>query len=281
MSSARLALLSSAALLCFAANSLLCRAALSETSIDPASFTAIRLVAGAVTLIMLCRLRTARSVSKGSWRSAFALFVYAAAFSYAYTQLPTGTGALLLFGSVQATMLGYGVSRGERPNRPQWIGYGVAIAGLLVLLMPGLSAPPALGAALMMVSGMAWGAYSLGGRGVADATRETAGNFVRSVPFAAGLFLAGLPWLSLDLTGVLYAVTSGAIASGMGYAIWYAALRTLDATRAATLQLSVPAIAAAGGVVLLGEVFTLRLLFASIAILGGIALVVIPRRARS
>ena len=266
------------AMIAFAGNSLLCRLALQQTAIDPASFTALRLVSGALTLWLIVRVRSSSHSAAGSWPSALALFGYAAAFSYAYVSLSAATGALLLFGAVQATMLGYGLWMGERLRRRQFIGLALAMSGLVGLLLPGLSAPPLAGALLMLGAGVAWGIYSLRGRGAGDATRVTAGNFLRAVPMALLLALAALPWSSLDIAGFWYAIASGALASGVGYAIWYSALRGLRATSAATVQLSVPVITALGGIVFLGETISLRLLITSAAILGGIALVIIDKQ---
>lgn len=228
---------------------------------------------------MLGVLAHARSDRRGSgnWPSAFALFAYAAGFSLAYVSLSAGTGALLLFGSVQATMIGYGLWRGERLSSAQWFGLLLAAGGIIGLLLPGLAAPPLLGAAFMIAAGIAWGVYSLRGRSGGDPTAVTAGNFIRTVPITLVLALAMLPRLHIDTSGTLYAIASGALASGVGYAIWYTALPQLRATIAATVQLSVPVIAALGGVLLLGEQFTLRLVFASIAILSGIALVILGK----
>jgi drug/metabolite transporter (DMT)-like permease len=266
------------AMIAFAGNSLLCRLALQQTAIDPASFTALRLVSGALTLWLIVRVRSSSHSAAGSWPSALALFAYAAAFSYAYVSLSAATGALLLFGAVQATMLGYGLWAGERLRRRQFIGLALAMSGLVGLLMPGLSAPPLAGALLMLGAGVAWGIYSLRGKGTGDATSVTAGNFQRAVPLGVLLALAALPWHSLDFPGFWYAIASGALASGVGYAIWYTALRGLKATSAATVQLSVPVITAVGGIVFLGETISLRLLITSAAILGGIALVVIDNQ---
>ena len=274
----RTLLLTALAMVCFAGNSLLCRMALKNTAIDAASFTAIRMVSGALALWAIVALRDNANVVRGSWISGLALFAYAAAFSYAYLALTAGTGALILFGSVQATMIGYGLARGERLRAVQVTGLVLALGGLAGLLLPGLSAPPATGAALMIAAGIAWGVYSLRGRGVGDPTQVTAGNFIRTVPFALALAIAMLPWARIDAAGVAYAVASGALASGVGYAIWYTALRGLTATSAATVQLSVPVIAAAGGILLLNEALTLRLVLASIAILGGIAIVIWPKK---
>lgn len=266
------------ALLAFAGNSLLCRLALTRTSIDAASFTSVRLLSGAVVLAVLVRLRTPRIPLAGSWPSAAALFAYAAGFSFAYERLTAGTGALLLFGAVQATMISVGVIRGERLGRVQAAGLLLAYAGLIALVLPGIAAPPLLSAALMLAAGVAWGIYSLRGRNAGDPTSVTAGNFLRAVPMALGVSLLSMQSQRFDAAGVLYAIASGALASGVGYAVWYAALRDLRATTAATLQLSVPVIAAAGGVLLLHEPLTLRLVATGSAILGGVALVVLTRR---
>jgi len=277
MRRSRVLLLTLIALIAFAANSVLCRLAFERSSIDAASFTSIRLLSGALTLWLIVLLRRPAHGIDGSWPSATALFVYAAAFSFAYVSLPTGVGALLLFGAVQATMIFAGLRAGERMNGRQGAGLMLALGGLGYLLLPGLSAPPLGGALLMLAAGTAWGVYSLRGRGAIDPLAVTAGNFLRAAPLGIGLSLAALPWMQIDTAGAGYAVLSGALASGAGYVVWYAALRGLAATHAATVQLSVPVIAAAGGTLLLDEPVTLRLAFASVAILGGIALVVLGR----
>lgn len=215
-----------------------------------------------------------RPLAAGSWPSALALFGYAAAFSFAYGGLSAAVGALLLFGAVQATMIGIGIWRGNRPGAIQWAGFVVAFAGLIGLLLPGLSAPPVASALLMIVAGIAWGVYSLRAKGAGEPTAVTTGNFIRSVPLALALSLVMLSQVQVDAPGLIYAVASGAVTSGMGYAIWYMALPLLQATSAATVQLSVPVIAAVGGVLLLGEPLTLRLVLAGVAILGGIAIVI-------
>jgi drug/metabolite transporter (DMT)-like permease len=270
----RLAVLTVSAMLAFAGNSLLCRLALRDTAIDATSFTAIRLASGALVLVLLLRLRGLRPAAGGSWPMALMLFAYAALFSFAYRDLTAATGALLLFGAVQLTMMGWGLWQGERLAGLRLAGLLVAIAGLVVLLLPGLAAPPPLAAALMLGAGIAWGVYSLLGKGAGDPTAATGGNFLRSVAFAAVLALAASGHETVDSMGVLYAVLSGAVTSGLGYVLWYAALPALSATAAATIQLSVPAIAALGGAVLLAEPVTARLLLASTAILGGIALTI-------
>ena len=262
----------------FAGNSLLCRLALKQTGIDAASFTFIRIFSGALALWLIVKVRKSARKGDGNWPSAFALFAYAAAFSFAYITLSAATGALLLFGAVQATMICWGVRRGERLRIRQLAGLALALGGLVVLLFPGLSAPPLRGSILMLGSGVAWGIYSLRGKTAGDPVSATAGNFLRAVPFAAILSVSLLPLVRLDRAGVGYAVLSGAIASGVGYVIWYTALPGLKAASAATVQLSVPVLAAAGGILLLGEPLTLRFLFASIAVLGGIALVVTSSR---
>jgi drug/metabolite transporter (DMT)-like permease len=268
--------LTTLAMICFAGNSLLCRLALKDTAIDAASFTAIRMASGALALWVIVSMRDGARSVRGNWASALALFAYAVTFSYAYTALTAGTGALILFGAVQATMIGYGLAHGERLGAVQVAGLVLALGGLAGLLLPGLSAPPVSGALLMLAAGMAWGVYSLRGRRAGDPTQVTAGNFIRAVPFALALGIAMLPWARVDTAGVAYAVASGALASGVGYAIWYTALRGLTATSAATVQLSVPVIAAGGGILFLHEALTLRLALASIAILGGIAIVIWP-----
>jgi drug/metabolite transporter (DMT)-like permease len=267
------------AMVAFAGNSLLCRAALRHTAIDPASFTALRLLAGALATWGILAARGQRR--GGSWGSALALFAYAAGFSFAYLTLPAGVGALLLFLAVQATMVAGGLRRGEALGRPQGAGLALAAAGLGILLLPGLSAPPLGGALLMLGAGAAWGLYSLRGMGSADPGAATAGNFLRAVPLALLLVLANLPHLKLDLAGSLYAVLSGALASGVGYVLWYRALKGLRASAAASVQLTVPILASLAGVFALGEPFTLRLALASAAILGGIALVLGRRPAPS
>lgn len=277
MKPAKLYLLTLLAMTAFAGNSLLCRLALKQTSIDAASFTVIRIISGAVVLWLLARLRNVSLGGAGSWLSALALFTYAAAFSFAYLSLSAGTGALLLFGAVQATMILWGLRKGERLRARQLVGLTFALSGLVVLVFPGLSAPPLVASLLMLSAGVAWGIYSLRGKGESDPAGATAGNFLRAVPFALLLSLTLLTRIRFDSLGIGYAVLSGAIASGLGYVIWYTALPGLKATSAASVQLSVPVLAALGGILLLGEPLTLRFLFASIVILGGIALVVCVR----
>jgi drug/metabolite transporter (DMT)-like permease len=319
LKSARLFLLTLAAMIAFASNSLLCRAALKQTNIDAATFTFVRIFSGAVALCFFMNVRRRITVDRkatplaagsktrvgflsppsspkgrgdpfsmmekvrmrvfclgnGNWMSALALFTYAAAFSFAYVNLLAGTGALLLFGAVQATMILWGLHKGERLDAIQITGLVVAVTGLVILVFPGLSAPPLIGSILMLGAGVAWGVYSLRGKGVQNPASVTAGNFVRAVPFSVIVWIFFLPWAHVDPAGVGYAIISGVIASGLGYVIWYSALPGLRAASAATVQLSVPVLAATGGILLLGESITLRYVLASVAVLGGIALVVV------
>jgi drug/metabolite transporter (DMT)-like permease len=275
----RVFVLTALAMIAFAGNSLLCRQALRHTSIDAATFTLVRIVSGAVCLWIIVQIRKGPAGKAGSWLSALALFGYAALFSFAYLQLTAGTGALLLFGAVQATMIFWALRKGERLRVLQIAGLLLAIAGLVVLVLPGLSAPPLSAAVLMFGAGIAWGIYSLRGKGSGDPLGATAGNFLRAVPMAAVLSIVALRSANLDPAGIGYAIVSGALASGVGYAIWYSALPALKASAAATVQLSVPVLAAFGGILFLGETITLRFVLASIAILGGITLVIVERRA--
>ena len=268
------------ALVCFAFNSILCRLALRTDEIDAPSFTVVRLVAGAVTLFAIASFFGKKQAEKGkaSWLSAFLLFAYAICFSFAYLSLTTATGALILFGTVQLTLIILALFEGERPRALEWFGLILALGGLVYLLFPGLESPPPAYAVLMILAGVAWGFYTLRGKGSTNPLADTAGNFARSVPFVV---LAALPFLAnvhLSAKGVLLAVLSGAVASGIGYSVWYAALKFHTATRAAVLQLPVPAIAALGGVVFMAEEFSFRLIMASGLILGGIALVIFGKK---
>lgn len=271
----RLASLTLLTMIAFAGNSVLCRIALKHTHIDAASFTTIRLVSGALVLWLVARFYRNGHTGSGNWLSALALCAYAASFSFAYLSLTAATGALLLFGAVQATMIGHGIRMGERLRKQQFVGLTLALGGLVGLLLPGLSAPPLVGSVLMVIAGVAWGIYSLRGKGAGDPTRVTAGNFLRAMLLAALLSLLLNANMNLDSAGVWCAIASGAVASGMGYAIWYSVLPALKATNAATVQLSVPVIAAFGGIIILGEPVTARFVLASVAILGGIALVIL------
>jgi len=266
-------------MLAFAANAVLCRLALARGSIDPTSFTLVRVGSGVATLWLMLAFMGRAGVMQGSWPAAFALFAYAAAFSFAYVTLSAGAGALLMFGAVQATMVTTGLVRGERLTMSQWFGFVVALVGLAALLTPGAETPPIGRAFLMLTAGVAWGVYSLLGRGAVDPLAGTAGNFLRALPMAVAL--AAVFDTKLDHSGLIYAIMSGAVASGLGYSIWYAALPGLSPTQGASVQLSVPVITALAGTIALGEAITIRLSLSSIAILGGIALVIAVRpRAR-
>ena len=262
------------ALLAFAANSVLCRMALRDAHIDPASFMSIRLIAGALTLWLLVRIGRPGQRLGGHWPSALALLAYAIAFTFAYVGLTAGTGALLLFGAVQVVMIAAGFVAGERIDRTVVLGWLLAIAGLMLLLFPGITAPPARDAILMLIAGCAWGVYSLRGRRSANALADNAGNFARAVP--GTLLVSVLLWThrAADTEGIVLAMLSGSIASGLGYAAWYTALPRLGAIAAANAQLSVPVIAALAGVVLFAEPITLRLAVSSLLVLGGTALAV-------
>ena len=266
------------AMCAFAANSLLCRAALAEPLIDAASFTAVRLISGALLLFLLtqARARGATEVAR-DWLASAMLFIYAVTFSFAYLSLSAGTGALILFGAVQLTMLAAGLRSGERFPPAAWTGLALAVVGVVYLVAPGVRAPEPFGALLMGTAGVAWGVYSLRGRGAPNPLAATARNFITSVPFAAALVIVTLGSSHSTPRGMLLAAASGAITSGLGDVIWYAALRHLAATRASVVQLSVPVIAAAGGLLFLAEPITLRLGLSAAAVLGGIALVLIQR----
>ncbi len=267
-------------MLAFAANSVLCRSALTHTGIDPATFTLVRILSGAAMLWAIAAATGRGRSIGGSWRAALSLFAYAAAFSFAYVSLPAGTGALLLFGAVQATMVIAGILRGEYLTRGQWLGLALALAGLVALVAPGVSAPPFLGAVLMLSAGVAWGAYSLLGRRSTDAIAATAGNFLRAAPMALVLVIPMAAGGAHDAAGLVYATVSGALTSALGYVLWYTALPSLSAAQGASVQLSVPVITALGGAAMLGETITLRLASASVAVLGGIGLVIAGRTRR-
>ena len=274
-------LLTALAMLAFAANSLLCRLALGAGSIDAASFTGVRVASGALLLGLMVLPRSGLAdLRRVDWRAVAMLFAYMILFSIAYLSLDAGTGALVLFGAVQLTMFSFALRAGEGFSRLSWVGLALAIGGLVYLVSPGVTAPDPLGALMMSLAGVAWGCYSLLGRTAADPMQVTARNFICALPLAAVTLLLSRHGLRVTPTGAALAAASGAVASGLGYFIWYAALRGLAATQAATVQLCVPVIAAFGGVVLLGEVVTSRLLLASIATLGGIALVLTQKNAR-
>lgn len=293
--SAGTALLTLAAMVFFASNSLLCRAALGGGSCDATSFTTLRLAGGAVVLAILLRARGRSTTAErqGGFVAAAALFGYAIGFSLAYLRIPAGTGALLLFGTVQVSLLGAGIAAGERPRPREWLGLALSIVGLLALTAPGLAQPDPLGALLMVGAGISWAIYTWCGRGVSNAVAATAFNFAASVPLALaasaiawwatrGDVPAGSPYaFHVTPSGVVLALASGTVASGLGYVMWYASLKQLTATQASLVQISVPPLAALGGVALLGEALTARLVLASATILGGIALAVTGQRAAS
>lgn len=262
------------ALIAFAANSILCRLALGPELIDAATFTSVRAVSGALTLGVILLLRSGFTHAKaGGWKQAAMLFGYMIFFSFAYVSLSTGTGALILFGAVQLTMFIAGLRGGETFSALSWAGLLLAAAGLIYLVSPGVTAPDPLGAVFMAIAGISWGFFSLSGRGTSEPLAAMARNFLYTVPMALLVSLAFLGQASATWPGFALAIGSGAVASGCGYVIWFAALPGLTASRAATAQLAVPAIAAIGGIVLLSEPLTLRLVLASAATLGGVALV--------
>lgn len=298
-------LLTTFALLAFAFNSILCRLALLGEEADAAGFTAVRLVSGTFALGLISYLvGRGRDLSgsegvssfgedvrsgieddtlptdrvSASWPSAFFLFAYTVCFSFAYLALTAGTGALILFGAVQLTMVAAAIFKGERPTPLEWIGLIVAVGGLVYLVLPGLASPPFISSLLMTAAGVAWGAYSLRGKGSVDPLRDTAGNFARSLLFAVPLVVLYLPGLHLTTRGWMWAVLSGAVTSGLGYTVWYAALKYHTSTRAAVLQLAVPVIAAVFGIILLGEAATATLAVAAALILGGIGLTIAGRK---
>ena len=278
----RLTLITSLAMIAFAANSVLGRLGLTGTEIGAGSFALIRLLSGAGTLAAICVVQSNRI--SGSFKGGLSLLIYAGFFSYAYIALPAGMGAIILFAMVQITMLGWGLSRGERLSGEQWAGFMIAVAALLWLVSPSLEAPPLWAAIAMAIAGIGWGAYSLLGRGADDPTSATTGNFIwasaLALPiFGLSVFVQPEPLPPMD--GVALAITSGAITSGLGYVIWYQALKGLTATRAGIAQLTVPAIAALGGVIFLAEPITLRFALSTMAILGGVALAVLTPAAGS
>ncbi|MDY6929193.1 MAG: DMT family transporter [Pseudomonadota bacterium] len=270
----KLVLLAALAMTAFAANSLLCRMALVETDIDPASFTFWRLTSGALMLTLLVVMRNQKPLQEGNMASAIALFVYAAGFSFAYISMTTGAGALLLFGAVQVTMISWGLFKGERMSALQWGGFLLALIGLILLLLPNAAVPQLSSALMMLAAGIAWGVYSLKGKGAKFPIEATAGNFIRATPLALVLLVIFWPGGEFHAEGMAYAVASGAIASALGYALWYSILVHIAAIKAATLQLSVPVLAVFTGWVFLDETVTLRIILSSLAVIGGVAMVI-------
>ena len=276
----RLILLTALAMIAFAANSVLARLAFATAEAEPLGYTGIRLAAGAITLSLILIARDRRLAIRGSWAGAASLFGYAIFFSIAYVLLGAGTGALILFASVQIGIIGWAIFRGDRPKPLEALGLVLAFGGLIYLVSPGLVAPDPVGTALMVVAGLCWAAYTLIGRGSSSPLNDTAGNFIRSGPLALILMVMGIAMHGTTPLAAFYAILSGAIASGVGYAIWYTVLPALTRTRAAIVQLTVPAIAAAGGVLFIGKSMSLRLGLATIAIIGGIALALLTAERR-
>ena len=281
MTSVRTWLLTLTAMCAFAGNSLLCRWALKETAIDSVSFTLIRIVSGAIALYLILSFRKNIHLSAGNWASAIALFIYMAAFSYAYVGLPTGTGAFLLFGAVQLTMILAGLWGGERFKIQQSLGFLIASVGLVWLLLPSSATPPIKESILMLIAGIAWAIYSLRGQSALDPISVTAGNFMRAAAFAVGFSLMFISSAKVDTSGSLFAAISGILTSGIGYAVWYSVLPRLKTTNAAVIQLSVPVIATIAGTILLNETITARLVLASMATLGGVGIVILNKKQKS
>jgi drug/metabolite transporter (DMT)-like permease len=267
------------ALIAFAANSVLCRLALGDKTIDAASFTSVRLLSGAIILLLIIRLNQKKAIAptKGSWAAGSMLFLYAIAFSYAYVTLDTATGALILFGSVQITIILLSLFSGNRLHWSEWLGVAIAFIGFVYLFLPDVTSPSITGFVLMTVAGIAWGVYTLKGRGSQFPLTDTAYNFLRTVPLVIVVLLLAYQEIHYSTKGIALAMLSGALASGVGYSIWYAALRGLSTTQSAVVQLSVPIIAAFGGVMLVSEMITLRLSISATLILGGILLVILGR----
>jgi drug/metabolite transporter (DMT)-like permease len=269
------------ALIAFAANSVLCRLALGESAIDASTFTIVRLLSGAIVLTVILSISklnsNSNSSTKGSWPASIALFIYAITFSFAYVTLDTATGALILFGSVQVTMILMSMFSGNRLHISEWFGMALAFTGFVYLILPGVTTPSVIGFFLMTVSGIAWGIYTLKGRGSKNPIMDTAFNFLRTLPFVIILAIITIKYAHYSSEGILLAVLSGSIASGIGYMIWYTALSGLSVTQAAVLQLLVPVIAAVGGVIFVSESISFRLTVSSAMILGGILMVVLGR----
>lgn len=272
-------LLTGFALIAFAANSVLCRLALGSETIDASSFTGIRLISGAFTLFIILSIKGSNSEasSKGSWTAGFVLFLYAITFSYAYLSVDTGTGALILFGSVQITMIMLSLISGTRLHLIEWSGVIIAFTGFIYLVLPDITTPSVNGFILMTVSGMAWGIYTLKGRSSKNPLMDTTYNFLRTIPFVALLAIFTMQNMNYSSEGIILALISGAITSGVGYTIWYIALGGLTSTQAAVLQLSVPVIAALGGVLFVSEEITMRLIISAAIVLSGILMVVLGK----
>lgn len=273
-------LLTALALIAFAANSVLGRMALGNSFIDASGFTSIRLISGTAILLLIIQInnKNSKPVTKGKWISALLLFIYAISFSYAYNLLDTGTGALILFGAVQISMILISLFNGKKLHFTEWIGVFIAFIGFIYLILPGVTAPSLKGFLLMSVSGIAWGVYSIKGQASTNPLYDTAYNFLKSLPFVAVILLLTFKTEHYTLKGILLAIISGSITSGIGYTIWYMALKGLTSVQAAVVQLLVPVIAAFGGVIFIAEIITTRLTMASVLILGGVLIVVLGRK---
>ena len=267
------------ALISFAGNSIICRIALKEAAIEPALFTSIRLISGTIVLMLVVAMtrKSKKTKSKGSWFSAAMLFMYAAAFSYAYVSLETGTGALILFGVVQITMITYSLISGNKMSTIEWLGIVLALCGFLYLMLPGAKAPSLYGFILMTISGIGWGMYSIKGKTTKNPLQDTAYNFLRTIPFLLLLLYFVFQESYYTKTGVILALLSGIITSGLGYVIWYAALKGLTTIQASVVQLFVPVLAGLGGLILVNENVSLRVIVASVLILGGISLMIVKK----
>ncbi|WP_455198715.1 DMT family transporter [Kaarinaea lacus] len=280
---AKTLVLTTLAMIAFAANSVLCRMALGNDTIDASSFTVLRLLSGALVLFLLISLRQKKrsadssSLSRGSWLASSMLFLYAITFSFAYITLDTGTGALILFGTVQILMIVVSMIRGHRLHIAEWVGVIIAFVGFVYLVLPGVTSPSAMGFVLMTAAGIGWGVYTLKGKGSSAPLMDTTFNFIRTIPLVIVLFVVSMQGISYTTDGIILAILSGGLASGVGYTIWYSALGGLSAIQAAVVQLTVPVIAAFGGVIFMSEGITVRLMLASLMILGGILLVVLGR----
>jgi drug/metabolite transporter (DMT)-like permease len=282
-------------MLAFAGNSVLCRLALADNTIDAATFTAARLLAGMTVLgtLLAIRQRTAirpsaaaeqvptvkNTLAAGSWSAALMLFVYALSFSFAYVSLDTATGALILFGAVQITMVIAGLRSASRLSLLEWAGLAIAFGGFVYMVLPGVDMPAPFGLGLMTCAGVAWGIYSLLGRGSKAPLADTATNFLRTLPFTLFVLIFAIDQGYWSQEGLILAIVSGGVTSGLGYAIWYRALAGLTTTQAAVVQLLVPVFAAIGGILFADELLTTRLMFAALLVLGGILMVVIGQRA--
>jgi len=269
------------ALIAFAANSVICRAALKDQLIDPGAFTVIRLVSGAAVLLLLVYFRHFKKNSKrskGSWISAMMLFMYATAFSFAYVSIDTATGALIVFGAVQITMITYALLKGYKMHGSEWLGMLIAFIGFVYLMLPGAQSPPVLGAVIMTISGIGWGMYSVLGKKSENPLEDTAYNFLRSIPFLLLILFFLIHEQNYSVQGVLLALLSGMVTSGLGYTIWYMALRGLTTIQASVVQLFVPVLAGIGGFLFLNEIISLRLWISALLILGGILLLNLKKR---